>query len=179
MAAAKVRTPPALMSTIAHPCQIQRTLRSRIALTTIHFRTPAIPEKLRLDTPARTVSCPTFARNVAMAIDDKRRRVRPTEKASLATIKDTKEGIEYDLDALSEGGDSSEELLEDSEESEDEGDGLSLSDSDSEEDDGDDTQAKLLARLNGGSSDEEDVFEEEAFDVLISTLAVRDLVPDL
>ena len=114
-----------------------------------------------------------------MAIDDKRRQVRPTETASLATIKDTKEDIRYDLDALSEGGDSSEKLLEVSEESEDKGDGLSLSDSDSEEEDGEDTQAKLLAQLNGGSSGEEDGFEEEAFDVLILTLAVRDLVPDL
>ena len=144
--------------------------------------TPANPKKLSLDTPRGTVKLPTFARNETVAI-------KQNKSSKLTPIKDTEAGIECDLDealeVLSDDGDkhdggSSDELEDsDEDESDESDDGLSLDDSDS---DGGDavTQAKMLSRLNGDSSDEEeDGIEEEAFDVLISTLAVRELMPDL
>ena len=111
----------------------------------------------------------------------------------LTPIKDTEEGTECDLDEAlenmpddgdnSDDGDSSDELEDsdsDEDESDESNDGLSLDDSSSDGGAGDVTQAKMLSRLNGDSSDEEeDGIEEEAFDVLMSTLAVRELMPDL
>jgi hypothetical protein len=129
------------------------------------------------------VKLPTFARNETVAI-------KQHKSSKLTPIKDTEAGIECDLDealeVLSDGGDnssdgnSSDELDDSDEDESNESDGLSLDDSNSDGGAGDVTQAKMLSRLNGDSSDEEeDGIEEEAFDVLMSTLAVRELMPDL